>query len=194
MNSKSRDSVPLRLLSYALTFVLVIGVLSILYSTLVMLILPTPNEYEGSFPSKEAPFLSEEFWTRLINGILRHLALLNEHIRPYSIIGIVGLAFATLLIYTIREKVLEIIETQKKGNKGEIRLEEYIKWGFGSIISAIISTASVVFGEIQKANIILLLSVSAFILYVMYPESRIMSAIKNWVSIKVLKKKQGENT
>jgi len=169
-----------------MTIVLVISIFSVLYFVLALFFLPTPSEYEGSFPSDPA-FLSDEFWTALSNGILRHLALLYEHIDASAIIGIVGLAFTTNLIYTVRKKVSEMREKEKEGKKGEIEIGEYVKWGFGSIISAIIYMAATLSGEPHKANIILLLSVSAFILYIIYPELGLLFAVKDWISRKTPK-------
>lgn len=167
--------------SAVMTLVLVIALISLLYSTLALFLLPTPTEYEGTFPF-DPPLFSQEFWENITHGILRHLALLHEHVTARAIIGIVGLAFATNLIYTVRGKILEMQDSERKGKKGTIKLREYIKWGFGSIISAIISSAASPTFRIEGASIILILSVSALILTLNYPEFGLLDAIRKWIS------------
>jgi len=123
-------------------------------------------------------------------GISRHLALLNEHVTAQAVIGIVGLAFTTNLIYTVRQKVVELRDAEIKGTKGTIKLREYIKWGFGSIVSAIISQAAAG-GKIEGANTILILSISAFIISLNYPDYGLFDAIRKRIRTPRTPKKKG---
>lgn len=196
MNSTSRSKrvTSLRVFSIVMTVVLGVSLFALLFSILALVILPTPEEYEGSFPS-DPPLFSERFWSNVTSGILRHLLLLSEHVTARAIVRIVGLAFATNLVYTIREKILEMREAEKeaemekkkgkKVKKMRIEISEYIKWGFGSIITAIISSASSVEFRIEAATIILILSISAFVITLSYPKFGILDAIRDWISRKI---------
>ena len=154
-----------------------------------MVFLPTASEYNGTFPSDPELF-TDNFWTALRNGILRHLVLLQEHVTAPRIIGIIGLAFTSLLIYTIRDKIIDMRKMEKRGEKGTIKIDEYIKWAFGSLISAIISTAANIGSTLNMAVIIVLLSISAFILYIINPKYGILIVFKDWISSKILKNKE----
>jgi len=164
-------------LSFVMTVVLIVTSFSIFYSLMVMVFLPTPSEYEGVFPT-EPPLFSNEFWGNFTSGVIRHVALLNDHINTQSLIRIIGLSFTTLIIYSIRKKVLEMKKAEEKNKIGTIEIDEYVKWGFGSIISAIMLTASQISLVPERANIILVLCISAFILYLIYPRLGLMAAIK----------------
>lgn len=109
-------------------------------------------------------------------GVFRHLAILSEHLDSSTLIVLVGYAFATMFLYRVRRIFLEWLSEKRK----MIGIHTYADWAFASIIGAIIFLAGTVgVGLGDKIFGILLLSISAFVVYLIHPGLGLLFAIRN---------------
>jgi len=149
----------------------------------VTLFMPDADEYDNpdtitneTFPWNPNILTNgKDVLNLLFMSTLRHLALLPQHIQSKPLITLVGYVFTTMLLYRVRRAFLHSLS-----KKEPIGLDEYVQWGFGSIISAIIFLAGSTQIEItSKGFAIFLLSVSALVIYLIHPDVCLWSAIKN---------------
>lgn len=166
---------------FLLNFLLAIAIASTVAFVLFQFFLPTASEYDDptteiqeSFPWEPDIFKNGAgAWHIFKRAVVRHWATLPEHMTATVLITGIGLAFATLLIYDMRETFVV--------RRDPIELSHFVKWGICSVIAAIIYVAGKT--SIHKAPEVTLLviglSLGAFILYAIRAGILKKSEVKN---------------
>ena len=175
-----------------LFLVLAVVIAASLIAVLSMFIFPLSYEYddpntavEETFPWNPNIFTNgKKVLSLFVMGMLQHIATLPEHMRSATIISLVGYVFVTIFIYRIRRTFLDFLN----GKVPQIGIHNYVEWGFGSIIGAIIFITGIVSDVADLASAtsgIFWLSISALVVYIIHPHLRLLRAIKDRINPRI---------
>lgn len=165
---------------FTLNLLFLLAILSTSFLMVYRFTIPTPIEYDDpdtadiqeSFPWNPNILSNSTGVLKLFfMGFLRHIALLPQNVGTIELISMVGNVFLVLFIYSIRKTFLA---------SPSLGIHNYVEWGIGSIVGAIIYIAGTnyVRREIDVGIAVILLSVACLVLYIVHPRSELTKRIR----------------